>query len=171
MTDVDPVQTFLVDAFDRIRGQAADLIDGLSADVADFRPDSEANPIGWLLWHVARVTDDHVAGLAEVEQVWPRWRDRFDLPLADGDIGYGHTAAQVATVGVSADLLAGYHAEVHELVSRYLDHVDAEELGRVVDTHWDPPVTVSVRLVSVVSDALQHLGQAAYVRGLAERRA
>ena len=41
----------------------------------------------------------------------------------------------------------------------------------MIDTRWDPPVTVSVRLVSVIGDALQHLGQAAYVCGLAERRA
>lgn len=171
MSDDDPARTQLSEAFDRIRDLVFDLTDGLTADVADFRPDPEANPIGWLVWHVARVTDDHVAGLAQVDQVWLRWRDRFDLPLDEGDIGYGHTPAQVALVRVSADLLAGYYAEVHALVARYLDRLDPAELTRVVDTRWDPPVTASVRLVSVVSDALQHLGQAAYVRGLAERRA
>lgn len=171
MSDADAVRTVLVDAFDRIRDLAADLTDGLTSEVADFRPDPEANSIGWLLWHVARVTDDHVAGLAGVDQVWPRWRGRFDLPLDEGDIGYGQTAAQAATVRVPAELLAGYHAAVHELVARYLADLDVAELERVVDTHWDPPVTASVRLVSVISDALQHLGQAAYVRGLAERRA
>ena len=36
----------------------------------------------------------------------------------------------------------------------------------MVDEHWDPPVTAGVRLVSVIGDALQHLGQAAYVKGL-----
>lgn len=41
----------------------------------------------------------------------------------------------------------------------------ADELSRVVDTSWNPPVTVSARLVSIVDDCAQHLGQAAYLRG------
>jgi hypothetical protein len=36
----------------------------------------------------------------------------------------------------------------------------------VVDLNWDPPVTLAVRLVSVINDDLQHGGQAAYVRGM-----
>jgi hypothetical protein len=38
----------------------------------------------------------------------------------------------------------------------------------VVDASWDPPVTLGVRLVSVISDDLQHAGQAAYLRGMIE---
>ena len=37
---------------------------------------------------------------------------------------------------------------------------------RVVDRTWDPPVTLGVRLVSILDDDTQHAGQAAYVRGL-----
>ena len=70
---------------------------------------------------------------------------------------------------VDAALLAGYHADVHALSLRYLHGVDADELARVVDASWDPPVTASVRLVSVLGDCLQHLGQASYVAGLAQR--
>ena len=58
---------------------------------------------------------------------------------------------------------------MHQLTLDYLDAITAEELARVVDTRWDPPVTAAVRLVSVLGDALQHLGQAGYVQGLAER--
>jgi hypothetical protein len=76
----------------------------------------------------------------------------------------------VAAVRVSGDLLADYHGAVHELTMRYLDGITAEELDRIVDTRWDPPVTASVRLVSVIGDTMQHLGQAAYVRGMAQRR-
>ena len=74
-------------------------------------------------------------------------------------------------VRVDGERLGGYHHDVHELTRSYLDGITVEELDRVVDTRWDPPVTAAVRLVSVIGDALQHLGQAAYVRGLAERRA
>jgi hypothetical protein len=44
--------------------------------------------------------------------------------------------------------------------------VTPADLDRVVDKRWDPPVTLGVRLVSVVDDDAQHVGQAAYVRGL-----
>ena len=45
-----------------------------------------------------------------------------------------------------------------------------DDLDRIVDTSWDPPVTLGVRLISVLSDDLQHAGQAAFVRGVLERR-
>lgn len=47
-----------------------------------------------------------------------------------------------------------------------IGRVDAAELDRVVDEHRDAPVAVGARLVSVIGDCLQHLGQAAYVKGL-----
>ncbi len=76
---------------------------------------------------------------------------------------------EVAQVRVAGPLLAGYHADVHALSVRYVRSLDAAALARVVDEAWDPPVTASVRLVSVLGDCLQHLGQASYVAGLAER--
>lgn len=66
----------------------------------------------------------------------------------------------------SGDLLTGYYDAVHEQSLGVLRTVAAKDLERVVDEHWDPPVTLGVRLVSVLSDDLQHVGQAAYVRGL-----
>ena len=104
-----------------------------------------------------------------MEQVWPRWRDRFALPFADDATGYGQSADEVGQVRVGGELLGGYHREVHELSLRYVRQVDAAELARVVDERWDPPVTASARLVSVLGDLLQHLGQVGYVLGLAER--
>ena len=159
----------LVDSFNRIRDLVEELTDGLTEDDSTFRPVPEANTAGWLLWHLTRVQDDHLAGLAAVEQAWPRWRDRFGLPFSDWATGYGQSPDEVAEVRVSGELLAGYHADVHALTLKYLQPITAEELARVVDTRWDPPVTASVRLVSVLGDVLQHLGQTAYVRGLAER--
>jgi len=49
---------------------------------------------------------------------------------------------------------------------QFLAGLSDDDLDRVVDRRWDPPVTLGVRLVSVLSDDLQHVGQAAYVRGL-----
>jgi hypothetical protein len=101
--------------------------------------------------------------------VWTRdgWVERFGLDLGGNDHGYGHTADDVGKVRAPADLLAGYYHAVHKVTLEYIASVTPEELSRVVDTHWTPPVTASARLVSIIDDAAQHLGQAAYIRGIA----
>ena len=169
MSETEALTHLLTDSFTRVADLVAGLADGLTEAVATYRPDAGSNPVAWLLWHLSRVQDDHVAELAGVEQVWPRWRDRFALPFADDATGYGQSADEVGEVRVSGELLGGYHREVHALSLRYVRQVDATELQRVVDERWDPPVTASARLVSVLGDLLQHLGQVGYVLGLAER--
>jgi hypothetical protein len=160
----------LVDSFNRIREEVLGLADGLTEETATYRPDPDGNTIAWLLWHLTRIQDDHVAGLAGVEQAWPAWRERFGLPFSDWATGYGQTSDEVAAVRASGDLLADYHGDVHRLTLDYVGQITTDELSRVVDTRWNPPVTAAVRLVSVLGDTLQHLGQAAYVQGMAERR-
>ena len=158
----------LTDTFGRIRELYAEIASELTPDAAHHRPEETGNSIAWLLWHTARVQDDHVAGLAGHRQAWhDGWAEAFALPLDVDDIGYGHTSEQVDVVRIE-DLgpLVEYHEAVHQLTLDYLGRVDADELDRVVDRRWDPPVTAGVRLVSVVGDCLQHLGQAAYVKGL-----
>lgn len=160
----------LRDAFTRVIEHVDELTDGLTEQVANYRPTPAANSIAWLIWHSARGQDVQVADIAGVEQAWTRdgWVDRFGLDLPRGDTGYGHGAQDVAKVRAPAELLAGYYHAVHALTLQYVAGVTAEELSRVVDTHWDPPVTASVRLISVVDDCAQHLGQAAYLRGIAQ---
>jgi uncharacterized damage-inducible protein DinB len=157
----------LTDAFGRVQETVHEAADGLSADQLAARLDEDANSIAWLCWHLARVQDDHMAHAFGVEQVWPGFANRFGLPFGPGATGYGHSSAQVALVRISsADLLTGYHDAVHEqTVALVADLTDAD-LSRVVDERWDPPVTLGVRLVSVISDGLQHAGQAVFVRGI-----
>jgi hypothetical protein len=158
----------LADAFDRIEQVVTRAVSGLSDDQLATRVGPAANPISWLVWHLTRIQDDHVAGVAGTEQAWTAegWRGRSGLPFAPADHGYGHGPEQVAAVRLPAELLLGYHAAVHANTDRYVRTLVDADLDRVVDTSWDPPVTAGVRLVSVVSDCLQHAGQAAYVRGL-----
>jgi uncharacterized damage-inducible protein DinB len=166
------VAELLADAFGRVREELHAAVDGLSAEQLAFRPDAGSNSIAWLAWHLTRIQDDHVAGVAGTQQVWLSggWADRLGLPLDPGDHGYGHSAEQVALVRVSsAELLTGYYDAAHEATLRYVSGLADADLDRVVDRSWDPPVTVGVRLVSVISDDLQHAGQAAYLRGLIER--
>ncbi|RDI34782.1 uncharacterized protein DUF664 [Lentzea flaviverrucosa] len=158
----------LLDGFDRVRQAVTRLLEGLSADQLAHRVNDSANSIAWLVWHLTRVQDDHVADLAGSEQVWTGggWSERFGLPLPAEDTGYGHDAGQVAAVVAPAGLLLGYHQAVHERTEKYLRGVEAGDLAVVIDESWDPPVTRAVRLVSVLEDDLQHAGQAAFVRGL-----
>ena len=163
----------LIDAFGRVREAVHGAVEGLSSDDLGYRVTAEANTIAWLVWHLTRVQDDHVADVAGVPQVWTAqgWVERFALPFPPSAHGYGHSSEEVAAVqGVSADLLLGYHDCVHDQTVDYVRSLVDADLDRVVDTRWDPPVTLGVRLVSVVDDDLEHAGQAAFVRGLIERR-
>lgn len=168
-SDVTAVREVLRDAFTRLIEHVEELTDGLTDEVAFFRPTGQANSIAWLIWHSARVQDAQLCDIAGIEQVWTRegWVDRFALDLPRDDTGYGHQPDQVGKVRASADVLAGYYHAVHKATLAYIASVTPDELGRVVDERWDPPVTASVRLVSIVDDCAQHLGQAAYVRGIA----
>jgi uncharacterized damage-inducible protein DinB len=165
------VAAVLIETMDRVRQEVPQVVAGLDEDQLAWRPDDRANSIAWLVWHLTRVADDHVADVAGSDQVWTRdgWYERFALPFPPGAHGYGQGAEEVAQVRVSAELLAGYHEAVGAAVEEYLGSLAAADLDRVVDERWDPPVTLGVRLVSVVNDCTQHVGQAAYVRGLLER--
>ena len=156
----------LTDAFGRVQETVHEAVDGLSGAQLAVRLDSGANSIAWLCWHLARVQDDHVAGAFGVEQVWPAFMDRFGLPFGPAAIGYGQDSGQVALVQVSGELLTGYHDAVHEQTVALVSGITDADLPRVVDEGWDPPVTLAVRLVSVISDCLQHAGQAAFIRGI-----
>ena len=167
--DAASAREILRDSFTRIIEHVDDLTDGLADEVSFFRPAPDANSICWLIWHSARIQDAQMAQIAGVEQVWftGGWVDRFALDLPRDTHGYGHTSEEVAKVRAPADLLAGYYHAVHKMTLEYIASVTAAELARVVDEHWNPPVTASVRLVSIVDDCAQHLGQAKYVRGIA----
>ncbi len=169
MNDLGAMRGLLADGFGRVDELVGQTTTGLTEDLAMYRPDPDANSVAWLIWHACRVQDDHVADLAGIEQVWPAWRDRFSLPFGPWDTGFGHSSEQVGQVRASGDLLAGYHHEVDQLTQNYVAALTFDELARIVDDSWQPPVSVAVRLVSVLGDTTQHLGQASYVRGLAQR--
>jgi len=158
------VSELMTDALGRVRELVHSAVEGLSDDELAWRPDPEANSIAWLVWHLTRIEDDHVAHVAGTNQAWVEdgWADRFGLPLPVADHGYGHSPDQVGEVHAGADLLTGYYDAVSART--------ADDLDVVVDERWNPPVTLGVRLVSVVNEVNQHVGQAAYVRGLLGRR-
>ncbi|MGW5787136.1 mycothiol transferase [Streptomyces sp. NPDC003757] len=161
----------LIEGYGRIQEEVHAAVEGLDPDGLNARPAPDANSVAWLVWHLTRVQDDHVAGAFGLDQVWltGEWEQRFGLGLPRRDTGYGHDSTEVAKVRVdSGDLLTGYYDAVHEQTLTALRSLSAKDLEQVVDDNWDPPVTLAVRLVSVLSDDLQHVGQAAYVRGLVQ---
>ncbi|SCE71386.1 Protein of unknown function [Micromonospora coriariae] len=163
------VSDLLTEAYDRLPDLVRAAVDGLTPEQLHRAPGPGANTIGWLVWHLTRVQDDHVADLLDTDQVWVSgdWAGRFGLTADPDDTGYGHSPAQVAAVRPeSAQALIDYYEAVSERTRLFLAGLRPADLDRVVDEAWDPPVTLGVRLVSVAEDDLQHVGQASYVRGL-----
>jgi len=164
--DVAPL---LLELYGRIPPLAAEAVEGLDTEELCRAPAPGTNPIGWLVWHLARVQDHHVAELLDTDQIWSAgdWAPRCGLTPDPANIGYGHREADVAAVRPDGPgVLLGYLAAVDARTRAMLEGLHPSDLDRVVDRRWDPPVTLGVRLVSIADDSLQHAGQAAYVRGL-----
>ena len=164
--DVAPL---LLELYGRIPPLAADAVDGLSPDQLRQEPAPGANTIGWLVWHLTRVMDHHGAELLDAEQVWVGgdWARRCGLEPDQDNTGYGHGPADVAAVRPDGpEVLLEYLGAVDARTRALLEGLTPADLDRIVDRRWDPPVTLGVRLVSIADDGLQHVGQAAYVRGL-----
>ena len=163
----------VIDGLGRVEEDVRRAVAGLSAEQLAFRPAQHANSIAWLAWHLTRVQDDHVSDLAGRRQAWldGKWYERFNRPADKDDTGFGHTQDEVAMIRPdSSQVLLDYYAAVHKRSLEYVQKLSCPDMDRVIDSHWDPPVTVGVRLVSVVNDCTQHVGQMAYLRGLVEDR-
>lgn len=158
----------LIDGFERVLEDGLAVLDGLTEDQLAHRLTPEANSIAWLVWHATRVQDDHVADASGLQQVWVArgFVDAFDLALDADDTGFGHSSEQVGQVRASGGLLADYLRATHRQSLAWVGGLRPEDLDRIVDASWDPPVSLGVRLVSVINDDTQHVGQAAYLRGL-----
>jgi Protein of unknown function (DUF664) len=166
----------LLDGFGRIRETVADVLDGLTPEQLTYRIDPDSNPVSWLVWHLTRVQDDHVAAAFGVPQVWSSegWARRLGLPDGMMDHGYGHSREQVGSVAAAtaaSGLLGEYYEATYAQTVKLVSEVRDADLDRVVDKRWTPPVTLAVRLVSVLDDDMQHAGQAAFVRGIIVREA
>ena len=166
------VSDLLVEAYGRVPDLVRTAVEGLSADQLHRAPGPGANTVAWTVWHLTRVQDHHLSEVLGEEQLWVTqgWARRFGREPDPADTGYGHTPAQVAALRAEeARTLIDYFDAVHARTLAFLRTLTPPDLDRIVDERWDPPVTLGVRLVSVVDDDVQHAGQAAYVRGLLER--
>lgn len=161
----------LLDALDRVRETVHGLLDDVPEDQLAQPPADGANTVAWLVWHLTRVLDTHVADAFDRDVAWTQggWYDRFDLPFPASAHGYGMSAADVLAVKPSAADLRGYFDATHRLCADAFGTLTDADLDRVVDADWDPPVTLAVRLVSALNDATQHVGQASFAAGILTR--
>ena len=162
----------LLDLLGRVRETAHGVLDDTPEDLLATPPAPGSNTVAWLVWHLSRVLDGHLADAFDRDDVWEAggWRARLDLPLPEGAHGYGMTFDEVLKVRASAADLRGYLDATLAAAEDVLRPLTDLDLDRVVDEGWDPPVTLGVRLVSVLDDATQHAGQAAYASGILNRR-
>lgn len=167
-----PATALLRDGFARVGSGVHVVLEGLDNEELSWRVAPEANPLGWLVWHLSRQQDLQVAHLAGVETAWQRtWESQLALAYPPGASGYGMTPEEVASFTVEdGALLSGYHEATLELTMRWLDTVTDADWDRIVDHNWDPPVTLAARSVSILQDSVKHLGQAEYLRGILLRR-
>jgi len=165
------VNDILLDGLDRVRETVHTLLDDVPEEQLAEPPAPGANTVAWLVWHLTRVLDDHVSDAFDLDMVWTSggWYDRFGLPFPASAHGYGMTFDEVLQVRASADDLRGYFDATYAMASEQLRTVEDADLDRVVDESWDPPVTLGVRLVSVLNDCSQHVGQASYAAGILSR--
>jgi hypothetical protein len=168
------LKDLLIELFGRVTEHVEAITSGLGQEALAASPEPGSNPIGWLIWHLTRVEDMHVAEILDADQLWVAhdWGPRFGLASSEPDnVGFGHQADDVASIRPeSADALVEYHTAVDARTRTLLEATTLADLDRIVDHRWDPPVSLGVRLVSIADDAIQHAGQAAYVRGLLQRR-
>lgn len=155
----------LRDAASRPAEAARSLRPHLTPETLNAHVGEQANSVAWLLWHMGREIDAQVASLGGHEQVWTAQGFGARLGLDDG-IGYGQTADEARAVrSDDADALLAYLDAATASLIAYLGTLDDDALGVVIDSSWDPPVTRGARLVSVIDDAAQHVGQIGYALG------
>ena len=146
-------------------------VEGLDLDALTHRVDGTANSISWLVWHLTRVQDDHVAEVAGTEQVWTAdgGRSGSGCRSTTARSATGRAATRSGRCGPGPTCCFGYHDAVHARTLQYGRRPRRGRPGPRRRPPLGPSVTLGVRLVSVADDDMQHAGQAAFVRGIVER--
>ena len=161
----------LTDAAQRPIESTRQVLKDIPTDVLNHMPDDRHSSIAWLVWHAGRQMDAQLARLSGGAQVWTDggWATRFGLDRPDTDMGFGDQPADIARVRVEdPSLLSGYlEAAVAALVS-YIQGLSDSDLDDVIGHFGGSAVTRGVRIVSMFDDAVAHVAQAAYLRGLLE---
>lgn len=164
-------QQLIADLFVRISQELERVLEGLTVDDLNKRPHPDCNSIGWLCWHLTRIQDLIITEIMGEEQLWikDRWYATFKRAPDPSDTGWRHTSEDLeAFVSPDGETLLAYHRAVLGKSLLYTKNKLSEtDLQRKSES----PVLTSVnavyrRLVGFIDEGFQHVGQAAYVRGL-----
>ena len=166
-------QLLISDLFTRISQELERVLDGLTVDELNQKPHPDCNSIGWLCWHLTRSNDRNLSELVKKQQLWIRdeWHTRFNRAPDPTDTGFGHSPEEVAAFkSPDSKTILEYHNAVLELAKQYIDNnlSETDLKRRVKSPTLKNVATVRRRLLGIISEGLQHVGQAAYVRGLLE---
>ena len=163
-------QQLVIAGYEQVARGLGRALEGLSVDDLNQQPKPDCNSIGWLAWHLTRVQDDHIADLMGETQLWIKdgWHAKFNRKADTKDTGFGNTPEEVtAFKSPEAQVLIEYNRAVLERTKRYFSSLSDSDLDRELnEPQFQPLPTVGVRLISVLADSLQHVGQMSYIRGL-----
>ena len=158
---------FIEDAFNVEHEFLMEALQDLTPEELRWRPGPEANPIGWMLWHMIRVEDMWFQFFIQRKlEIWERdgWHEKFGLPTRDN--GFGHTPEQV---GQFPDLdlaeLLRYGEAVRAGTFEYLRGLTPEDF-EVVPREQRPEMSVGAIFRQVVGEVYQHQGHISYLKGL-----
>jgi len=158
--------TIMLDCFTRVH----ESLHRVFADVTEDELTREPHPpMGWLAWRFTRVIDNNVSRLTGRDQLWiaDGWHARFSMEPLPNDFGRGltHTREQVSAFRANRELVLGYHDATHERTVAYLDSLRPEDYDRELDEpQYQPLPTIGVRLVSLLDNAMQNMGQISYLK-------
>jgi hypothetical protein len=165
-----PISDFILDMLDRMQQAVMEAVDSLSREELAWRPEPEANPIGFILWHQLRCEDAFVQGLIQRKtQVWvtEKWYQKLNLPENPMDNGYGYTAEQVAVFPIlELSDLSGYAEAVRSRTLEYLKGVPPDKFDEVIQAGVFKGLAISKVFSLLLCEITQHIGQIAYLRGL-----
>ncbi len=164
-------QLLITDYFIRISDELERVLDGLTIEDLNKQPVPGANSIGWLAWHLTRSDDRNLSELYRKQQLWikDRWHERFGRVPDPSETGVGHNSEEMVSFeSPDGKTILKYHHAVLERAKKYIENnlSEAELKRRVKSPTLKNTNTVRGRLLGIVSEGFQHVGQAAYVRGL-----
>ncbi len=162
-------QSLINDGFSRVLEVIEPALAGLNRNDLNRQPKPDCNSIGWIVWHLSRGLDAQIADLTGEEQLWIKdgWYSKFNRTKDPGDTGFGDTPEDVAAFKSPAvSVLLDYYRDCLVPTNRFIAGLSLTDLDRVIDESYKPPVTIGVRLISILADCLEHSGEVAYLRGL-----
>lgn len=158
----------LFSAFDEFFTELKRALEGINDEEAYTQPSPGSNPIGWLVWHMARVEDHWINGMfCGNEHQWTRggWDKKFGMP-SEGN-GARLSIEQVMAmprIGLT-DLIAYYDA-VRAETSQVIRSLTDEQLAKSIEHPRKGPITGSWIIGHVIVEESQHAGQVAMIRGI-----